>query len=137
MKSILGVSALVLLVGGVLGAQNSTTPVMQPGISVQLPVSNQAIAVPAADQKDATVVTVSARGDLYVGTQPITNGEIAGLHASTIFLKADARAPYQQVLTVLSALQGRRVVLLAEATAKAVPETITPPYGLPVMVGAQ
>lgn len=137
MKSILAGLVIVLALTGVLLAQNPAVPEKQSGISVQLPVSNQAVAVPDADQKDATVVTVSARGDLYVGTQPVTNGEIAALHASTIYLKADARAPYQQVITVLSAMSGRRVVLLTEATTKAAPDTLTPPYGVSVTVGAQ
>jgi biopolymer transport protein ExbD len=137
MNSILKICVTAIVLSNLLIAQNPTAPVMQPVISVQLPVSNQAVAVPDADQKDATVVTVSSRGDIYVGTQPVTNGEIAGLSASTIYLKADARAPYQQVLTVLSVLTGHRVVLLTEATAKAAPETITPPYGVSVTVGGR
>jgi biopolymer transport protein ExbD len=136
MKPLFAISAIVLL-SGALAAQDSTVPTMRPGIPVQLPISNQAVAVPDADQKDATVVTVSARGDVYVGTQPVTNGEISGLRAPTIYLKADARAPYQQVLTVLSSLSGRKVVLLTQATAKTAPETITPPYGVSVTVAAQ
>jgi len=80
---------------------------------------------------------VTAKGDLYVGTQPLIMGAIAGLPPSPVYLKADARAPYQQVLTVLSALIGRRVVLLTEATTKAALGTITPPYGVSVAVGAQ
>jgi biopolymer transport protein ExbD len=128
---------ILLVLSSVLAAQNPSVLEKQVGISVQLPVSTQAVAVPGADQTNATVITVSARGDLYIGTQPITVGEISGLHGSTVYVKADARASYQPVLTVLSALRGRKVVLLTEATAKAAPEAITPPYGVWVTVAAQ
>jgi biopolymer transport protein ExbD len=136
MKSTIGACVVALELTSALAAQNPAVEVMRSGISVQLPVSSQAIAVLEADQLDATVVTVTAGGDLFVGTQPIAMGSIAGLPPSTVYVKADARAPYQQVLTVLSALSGRRVVLLTEATAKAALGTITPPYGISVRVGA-
>jgi biopolymer transport protein ExbD len=137
MKSILAACTIALALCSVFAAQNPTAPVMQSGISVQLPVSNQAVAVPNADQQDATVITLSARGDLYIGTQPITIGELSALRASTIYVKADARVQYQQVLTVLSALRGHTVVLLTEATANAAPEAVTPPYGVSVTVAAR
>ena len=137
MKSIFVVCVSALALCTVLAAQNPAVSEKQSGISVQLPVSNQAVAMPDADQNDATVVTVSARGDLYVGTQPITVGEISGLRASTVYVKADARAPYQDVLSVLSALNGHRVVLLTEANVKAASDTITPPYGVSVTVAIQ
>jgi len=107
-------------------------PVLRPGISVQLPASSLAVAMPEADQQDVTVATVTANGDLYVGVQPIKVGALADLSASTLYVKADARAPYQQVLAVLSALSEHPLVLLTEPTVKAEPGKITSPFGVHV-----
>jgi biopolymer transport protein ExbD len=138
MKSIFIMCVMTVVLSSILAAQNPAGPVLQQqGVPVQLPVLRQAVAVPDADRSGATVVTVSARGDVYLGADPVTVGEISGLRAPTVYLKADARAPYQQVLTVLSALSGRKVVLLTEATVKAAPEAITPPYGIAVTVAGQ
>lgn len=135
MKFIFGVCLIALGISSVVAAQNPVVPVLRPGISVELPLSSQAVAVPAADQEDVTVVTVTAEGDLYIGTQPTNVGGLAGLRASTVYVKADARASYQQLLTVLSALKGHQLVLLTEATEEAAPGKITPPYGVSVAVG--
>jgi biopolymer transport protein ExbD len=137
MKSILGACVLVLGFSTVVAAQNPTAPVTQQrGIQVQLPVLSQAVAMPDADRADATVLTVTAEGDLYVGTDPTDVAAIAGLRAPTVYVKADARVPYEQLLTLLSALRGRQVVLLTGAT-KMAPQAVTPPYGVSVTVGAR
>jgi biopolymer transport protein ExbD len=133
MKPIFGVCLLALALTSNVAAQTPAAPVLQPGISVQLPTSNRAVAMPEADQQNVTVVTVTDRGDLYVGAQPITVGELSGLTASTVFVKADARTSYQDLLTALSALKGHRLVLLTEPNVHSATGTITPPYGISVV----
>src|SRR5271169_748049 len=135
MKLIVGMCLITLGLSSVVVAQNPALPVLQPGIHVQLPVLSQATAVPQADQPDATVLIVTAAGNLYVRTRPIEIDARAGLNASIVYVKADARASYQQVLTVLSALRVRPLVLLTEATMKEAPGKITPPFGVSVAVG--
>jgi len=137
MKSMLAGFVIALALSSPLAAQDSAVPAMRAGVAVQLPVSSQAVAMPDADKEGATVVTVTADGGFYVGTQPTDATEIARLHAGTIYVKADAQAPYQQVLTVVSALSGRRVVLLTGVTGKAAPGAITPPYGISLSVASQ
>jgi biopolymer transport protein ExbD len=135
MKPILGVCLIALTMCGVVAAQDPTAPEMRPGISVELPFSSQAVAMPEADQQDVTVVTITADGSLYAGKRPIALGEFAGLTSSTVYVKADARASYQQVLTVLSALGNHPVVLLTQPTAPPEAGTLSPPYGVSLAVG--
>jgi len=130
MKSILEVCLIALGMVGIVTAQDPTKPVLREGISVQMPVLSEAVAIPAADELDATVVTVNAEGKLFVGVQPVELQALAGLLAQTVYVKADARVPYQQVLTVLDALHGHSVVLLTAPTTKVAPGEITPPYGV-------
>ena len=79
MKSVLGVCLLALTMCKVVAAQDPTGPVRRPGISVQLSVSNQATAMPEADQQDVAVVTITVDRNLYLGTRPVELGELAGL----------------------------------------------------------
>jgi hypothetical protein len=58
------------------------------------------------------------------------------MSAATVYVKADARAQYQSVLSVLDALQGKRVALLTAAPANVEKRgNITPPYGVTVAFG--
>ena len=61
---------------------------------------------------------------------------LSSLKQGAVYLKADARVPYQKMITVLNALQGRSVVLLT-APVNANDATNVPPYGLKVTVANQ
>ena len=137
MKFVLGVCLIAAGMSSVVGAQDPTKPVLRPGISVKLPVASQAVAIPAADAEDATVITVTADGKLFLGLQPVKLDALARVTASIVYVKADARAPYQQVLTVLNALRGHSIVLLTAPTVKTEPGKLTPPYGVGVTVGGK
>ncbi len=56
---------------------------------------------------------------------------------ATVYVKADARVPYQKLLAVLEALQPRPTVLLTAAPKPAPKGEITPPYGVKVALGGQ
>jgi len=135
MKNVLGVCLIALTMCHVVAAQDPTVPVLRPGISVQLPVSHQATAMPEADQQDVTVVTITVDGNLYVGTRPVEPGELTGLTASPVYVKADARVSSQQLLTVLSALSNHQVVLLTLPTVTPAPGKLLPPYGVSLTLG--
>ena len=137
MKSMLGVCLLALTICNIAAAQDPTVPVRRPGISVQLPASNQATAMPEADQQDVAVVTITVDGNLYLGTRPVELGELAGLTKSPVYVKADARVSYQQVLTVLSALSNHSLVLLTQSTVTAEPGKLLPAYGVSLGIGRQ
>jgi len=137
MKYVLGVCLIAAGMTGLVAAQDPTKPVLREGISVKMPVASNAVAMPDADKEDAMVITVTAEGKLFLGTQPVTADALARVTASTVYVKADAKAPYQQVLAVLNALHDRSVGLLTAATAKPQAGKIAPPYGISVEVGGK
>jgi hypothetical protein len=51
-----------------------------------------------------------------------------------VYVKADSRVPFQTVLTVLDALRGKSVVLLAASPAKAERAKMVSSYGIKVIV---
>ena len=128
----------VCVVGSVLicaaGAQESPKPALRKGVSVQMPVANHAMEILAAEEQHATVVAITADGQLFVGIEPIEPIALSTLSAETVYVKADSRVSFQKVLTVLDALRGKSVVLLAASPAKLDQEKIVPPYGLKVIV---
>jgi len=138
MNSRMGMCLLALVVAyAVVAQQDPTKPVLRKGVSVQMPVSSQATEMVDADAESATVVTVTAKGSLYVGIRPAQLDSLGQLNAQTVYVKADARVPYQRILTVLDALRGHSVVLLASSPTSAEKTGIVPPYGVKVAFGGQ
>ncbi len=138
MKSRMGIALLATLIAcAVVAQQDPTKPMLRKGISVQMPVFRQATEMRAADQEDATVVSVSAEGNIFVGIQPAELSSLSGLNAPTVYVKADARVPYQKVLTVLDALRGHSVVLLTSSPSSTPSSQITWPYGVKVTLGGE
>lgn len=114
MNSAFKTCMVVVAATGLLGAQQTAQPALQKGISVEMPVANHAVPIPDADKPGATIVTVTDTGDIYLGTQPADTNSLSNL-SGNVYLKADARAPYEKVLAVLDALQGKTVVLLSSS----------------------
>jgi hypothetical protein len=137
MKVVLGVCLIAAGMTGIVVAQDPTKPVLRQGISVEMPVASEAVATPAADEVDATVITLTAEGTLFLGLQRVKIDALARVPASTVYVKADARAPYEQVLTVLDALHGHSIVLLTAPTVKTVSGKISPPYGVRLVMGGK
>ena len=129
MKSVIEACLLgsILVFGA--GALYSQKPAKQ-GISVEMPVAGQAVEMRAADEQNATVVTITAAGQIFVGVEPTEAAALSGLSGRTIYIKADVRAPYQKVLTVLDALRGKSVVLLSAPPENASRQGYVPPYGM-------
>jgi biopolymer transport protein ExbD len=128
----------VCLVGSILfyagSAQESTQPAMKKGVSVQMPVADHAVEMREADAPQATVVAITADGKLFAGTEPTEPSALSNLSAGTVYVKADSRVPFQKVLTVLDALRGKSVVLLAAPPRNVERTKIVPPYGMEVNV---
>jgi biopolymer transport protein ExbD len=104
-------------------------------------VANHLVATPAADQPDATVVAVTADGKVFLGVQAVEinslSGALTGADKGTVYLKVDAKAPYQKILTVLDALRGRSIVLIAAPASRPSEAKPMPPYGIKVTVNAE
>ena len=115
----------------VAGAQK---PALQKGVSVKMPVATHAVEMRAADEPDATVIAITADGKVFAGVEPVEPGALSNLSAKNIYVKADARVPFQTVLTVLDALRGKSVMLLAASPAKVDTAKIVSPYGIKMTV---
>ena len=124
----------VCVVGSILicvaGAQESPKPALRKGVSVQMPVANHA----AADEPNATVVAITADGKVFAGIEPTEPAALSNLSAETVYVKADSRVPFQTVLTILDALRGKSVVLLAASPANVERAKIVSPYGIKVII---
>jgi len=130
MKSVIEVCVVGSILICAAGAQEPPKPVLQKGVSVQMPIAGHVVEMRAADEPGATVVAITATGKLYIGVQAVEPGALSTLNVETVYVKADARVPYQKVLTVLDALRGRSVVLLAEPPANVARAKPMPPFGL-------
>ena len=136
--------ALLLITTYPVAAQNSSFP-LQKGVSVKLPTTNNAVAVPDADRSDSLIVAVTYDGSVYFGTN-LTNPTalIAQVKSAfsqrkekTLYVKADARAPYASVIEVLDAVRAagvEGVTLLTEQRESVKPGSLIHPKGLQLKV---
>lgn len=157
MKNLLGLCLVVLSTGMGLGvaappaallndAFDRTTPPLQKGIHVTLPVTHNAITVPAADETDAFVVAVTLDGRIFVRVERVTaaalsarlQADLSGAARRTLYVKADARTAFMNVATVLDATSAadiKSLILLTSQEAPHRPEARVFPEGLEVLVG--
>ena len=83
---------------------------LRQGVTVQMAHTASAVPYPAADDDDAWIVVVTADGDLYFGVKPVTPDQLLEEMKATprqrdtkLYIKADARAPFANVVRVLQA----------------------------------
>ena len=138
------VVCLVASVAALLYSAAQNSP-LQRGISVQLAPSANAEAMPEADNPNAWIVTVTAEGVVYFGTDPVTSeGLYYKMKAHSrklpkkLYVKADARAPYSSVERALAGAHAffESVVLLTEHPEPVRPGSIVAPQGLEVQITA-
>ena len=125
---------------------HAQSPALQKGISVQMPQTSNAVPMPEADDGEAWIVTVSADGSMYFGTDPVTAASLADEmksrprdRAAKLYIKADAHAPFAQVEKVLEAASVdffQNAVLLTSQREASSPGTLVPPKGLEVLIGS-
>ena len=122
----LRVSLIATMLAALPGAVFSQNLPLQAGVSVQLPVTGTAVAVPKADNQDALVVALTADGATYLGVDRVTASALTGrvktlLSArsdKTLYIKADARVPYARVVEILDAVHNSGVDALTFLTAQ-------------------
>ncbi len=115
-------------------AQDPSKPVLTAGVSVTMALSRHAVPINAADELDAKVVAITADGKVFNGITLVEPESLRGIVAGSVYVKADARAPFQRVLAVLEALRGKKVALLTAPPPNAPKEAILPPYGIRLTV---
>ena len=131
MKSVIGLCLMATVLLCRASAQDPSKPVLRPGVSVQMAVAEHGVEMRAADEFDATVVVITQAGKVYVGVKPTETAALSDLRDGTVYVKADARVPYQKIVAVLDALRGKTVVLLTQPAGNASkPKGITWPHGV-------
>jgi biopolymer transport protein ExbD len=127
-------------------ASAQAAPAMQPGISVEMPVTKNATPVPDADGDDALIVTVTDGGAVYIGVRPVDldvltdelDGSLSNRVERKLYVKADARTAYANVVRVLDAARAAGVeapILLTTQRDRLEPGAYVPPRGLQAVVG--
>jgi biopolymer transport protein ExbD len=137
----------ILLVGAgalLAAAAAAQTPALRKGVSVQMAVTTNAVAMPDADQADSVVVAVTSRGTVYFDITTVTPAQLSGKVKAAlegrpgkrVYLKGDARTPYSTVAEVLDALRTARVDAPILLTDQHEPTTASYvlPKGLEVML---
>jgi biopolymer transport protein TolR len=117
---------IATMLAAVPGAVFSQNIPLRRGVSVQLPVTGNAVAVPNADNQDALVVALTADGGTYLGVDRVGTSALAdrvktlvsARSDKTLYIKADARVPYARVVEVMDAVRNSGVDILTFLTAQ-------------------
>lgn len=92
------------------------TPMLQKGVSVDLVRTQNPRNMPDADKEDAVVVAITRDGKTFLGSDQV--GEdlvnkvqeiISGRVDKTVYIKSDARAKYERVVTVVDEVRSAGV----------------------------
>jgi hypothetical protein len=134
MRFAIGVWLAGSLLIGVAGAQENAKPALRKGIHVEMAVAGHPVEMRAADGPDATVVAITADGKVFLGIHRTEPAALGALSTKTVYVKADSRVPFQDVLAVLDALRGRSVVLLTASPRNAQGSGFAAPYGMKLIV---
>jgi biopolymer transport protein TolR len=87
-----------------------TTPLLQTGITVNLPKAKNPLDAPEADSKDAVIVALNREGRIFLAKSPVTESDLleflakrfsSGEINKTIFLKADQAVAYGRVVQIV------------------------------------
>ncbi len=113
------------------------TPMLSKGVSVDLAMTRNPIAMDEADKEDAVLVAITRDGSVFLG-RTRSEGTNLGTEVSdvvmnridkTVYVKADARARYERVVEVVNILRTGgvdQVGLLTEKLQEGGATTITP-----------
>jgi biopolymer transport protein ExbD len=85
------------------------TPMLSKGVSVDLVMTRNPIAMQAADKDDAVLVAVTRDGKVFLGSDPVLPEELpqkiqdllANRLDRTTYMKCDARSRYERVVEVV------------------------------------
>lgn len=85
------------------------TPMLSKGVSVDMVMTDNPIAMSDADKEDAVLMAVTRDGKVFLGSTPINPEDLApkvrdllaGSLDKTVYLKSDARARYERVVEVV------------------------------------
>lgn len=88
-----------------------TTPLLQSGISVNLPKARNPLEAPEADKNDAVVISLNREGTIYRAKTPLSEDQLysflndrfsgSEVQDRTIFLRADTALAYGRVVQIV------------------------------------
>jgi biopolymer transport protein TolR len=93
------------------------TPMLQKGISVDMPKVNNPEQMPDADKEDALLVSVMRNGDVFFGTEKISpdnlttkvKDRLANRVDKRVYVKADSRTHFGNFVQVVDAVRAAGV----------------------------
>ena len=102
-----------------------TTPLLQTGVTVNLPKAKNPLDAPEADSKDAIVIALTREGRIYLQKTSISeedlvkilNDRLTNEINKTMFLKADQSVAYGRVVQIVNLCRKsgvERIGLMAE-----------------------
>jgi len=109
-----------------------TTPLLQQGITVNLPKAQNPLDAPEADAQDAIIVAINRDGRVFLRKNPISETELyeylaqrfsGGELNKTMFLKADTAVAYGRVVQIVNQCRNagvERIGLMAEKEKEAI-----------------
>jgi len=85
------------------------TPMLSKGVSVDMVMTNNPVAMNDADREDAVLLAVTRDGKVFLGSSQVEPSELpqlvqdalSGRQDMTVYLKGDARATYERVVEVV------------------------------------
>ena len=101
------------------------TPMLQRSMTVELAKANNPIPMADADKEDALIVAVTSDGKIYFDTQQVKDpgdltqkvkDRVANRVNKEVYVKADARAKYKNVVDVVDNVRSAGVDLLGLLT---------------------
>ena len=92
------------------------TPMLQIGVSVDLVRTANPRNMPDADKEDAVVVAITRDGKVYLGSDQVAEDLVAKVQEriasrvdKTVYIKSDARAKYERVVSVVDEVRSAGV----------------------------
>ena len=92
------------------------TPMLQKGVSVDLVQARNPRNMPDADKEDAVVVAITRDGKVFLGSDQVAEDlvgkvqeRIANRVDKTVYIKSDARAKYERVVSVVDEVRSAGV----------------------------
>jgi biopolymer transport protein ExbD len=116
----INVTALVDVMTVLLIIFMITTPMIQSGVQVDLPVASAA----APDLAEGLVITITSEGSLYLEDRLLSMSQFDGVfreifeeqQGKPVFIRGDERVPYGAVIAVLDKLKEHGVTQIGLAT---------------------
>jgi biopolymer transport protein ExbD/biopolymer transport protein TolR len=93
------------------------TPMLRPGVPLDLTTASNSVAMPDAGRPDAVILSVMRDGRMFLGSESVTSeslvqrtlGTMASRADKTVFIRADSRARYGLIVGAVDDLRSAGV----------------------------